>query len=133
MRPIPNSWKLVLVALLILAGTVVDGLTAQGQPIWAYCSGYGYDSSDSDLEDCVDLFGWEGLENHHSPPVSGPLLEDQEGWDCSTMGNLICGPEIEEQDLHSHPEDLHSHPDPPALTLSALQIEALWSRVPSPE
>lgn len=38
-----------------------------------------------------DLYAWEVGDDN----ADGVITEDEYGWDCATMGNMICGPSID--------------------------------------
>lgn len=35
-----------------------------------------------------DAYAWEMGDDN----ADGVIMEDESGWDCTTMGNLVCGP-----------------------------------------
>jgi hypothetical protein len=46
--------------------------------------------ADNDVTNCTDTDAYArelGDDN-----CDGLILEDESGWDCATMGNMICGP-----------------------------------------
>ena len=75
----------IIIAVIVAVSSMMlaEPPTATAQPDTEYVNEPGVPN--------FDLYAWEVGDDN----ADGVITEDEYGWNCATMGNMICGPSID--------------------------------------